>query len=755
MPRIPRLTPTLPSVRVLVALGIGLGVGLVLLGLRETGLVGGLERRLVDVRTKAHLGSREADPRIVLAVVQNEDADALKESGNLWPWDLSLNAYAFRWMAACGVRAVVVDVLHFDKGSGPEELDPDNANSAAIGSGWGGEADILAKAYREVGHVVLGYELVGPTDRQTPWAVKERLPEFERHADRLPRIDTRTVLVKDHANLPVVRLLRAAGGVGYVNSESDGDGVIRRTRPVALVGERRVPSLMLAAAMQVTRGRVELGERELRLGDSVQHLDADGAFLLNFRGRRDAYSRVRPSHMVLAGAKLEEMLADAKADKLPPGTEPPTVQTAIPEAVRGKIVIWGINLGGQKDIVASPVDDSMPGPEYQATILDNLLHGDGRVYVSPWVNTLILMVGVLVIGLMGGMQLPRGVYAGASFVILVGTLAMGWTLFDRGIVLDMFVPSLGFVGTFAGVMGFRVLTEGVRNRWLEGTFGKYLSPSVIAALKEDPGLIQLGGHRVEISVLFSDIAGFTGISEKLKAEDLVRLLNRYLTRQSAEVLAEEGVIDKFIGDAVMAFFGEPIPHSDHAVRACRAAVRSIAALPDLEPLTRERGLPPLLNRIGVNSGPAIVGNMGSDARFDYTAMGDTVNLASRLESANKVFGSRILIGPVTYTQAKASILAKPLARLQVVGKSKPMQVYELVGIRGEAPDVLAEHVAAYERAHAALLADDLEGAKRELGEAEKAKPRDVATSWLRGVIAQVSDGAIPRPWDGILVLESK
>jgi adenylate cyclase len=175
----------------------------------------------------------------------------------------------------------------------------------------------------------------------------------------------------------------------------------------------------------------------------------------------------------------------------------------------------------------------------------------------------------------------------------------------------------------------------------------------------------------------------------------------------------------------------------------------------MEPLSKELGIPPLVNRIGVNSGPAIVGNMGSDARFDYTAMGDTVNLASRLESANKVFGSRILIGPVTYEQAKPHLLAKPLAKLQVLGKSRPMQVYELVGIRGEAATELNDHVEAYGRAHAALLADDLDLAKRELAEAEKAKPRDIPTSWLRGIVAQLQDGTLPRPWDGVLVLESK
>jgi adenylate cyclase len=748
MPRIPRLTPTLPSVRVLVAMGIGLGMGLLLLGLREGGFVGHLERRLVDVRTEANMGSREPDPRIVMAVLKDQDLAAFKGDAHIWPWTLELNAYAFQWMAACGVRAVLVDVLHLDRGSGPDELDPASPVSQAQAVGWAAEADTLAGAFSKARSVVLAYTLASPTDRQSKWETAARLPEFEKHLTRLPHIGTPTTYARDHPNLPVVRLLRSAAAVGYVNADSDGDGVIRRAAPIALMNGRHVVSLALAAALLVTPKDVEFEERAIRLGPVRQRLDADGRFLVNFRGRADSYAAVRPSDMIRAGALLEEAGGDGSAP-------PPSFQTAVPEAVRGKIVIWGVNASGAKDVVSAPIDDSYPGPEYHATILDNLLHGDGRVYVSPWVNTLILMCGVLVIGLMGGMQLPRGVYAGASFVILGGTLAAGWLLFGRGIVLDMLVPTLGFVGTYAGVMGFRVLTEGVRNRWLEGTFGKYLSPSVIAALKEDPGLIELGGRRVEVSVFFSDIQGFTGISEKLQAADLVRLLNRYLTRQSAEVLAEEGVIDKFIGDAVMAFFGDPLPHPDHALRACRAAVHCVAALPEMEPLAKELGLPPLVNRIGVNSGPAFVGNMGSDARFDYTAMGDTVNLASRLESANKVFGSRILIGPTTHEQAKGSILAKPLARLQVVGKTKPMQVYELVGIRGEASDALAQHVEAYERAHAALLADDLEGARRELAEAEKAKPRDVTTSWLRGILAQVSDGSIPRPWDGILVLESK
>jgi adenylate cyclase len=309
--------------------------------------------------------------------------------------------------------------------------------------------------------------------------------------------------------------------------------------------------------------------------------------------------------------------------------------------------------------------------------------------------------------------------------------------------------------TVAAAASLKALTEGRRNRWLEGTFGKYLSPSVIEALKRDPSLIQLGGRRVEVSVLFSDVRGFTGISERLRPDDLVRLLNRYLTRQSAETLGEDGVIDKFFGDGVMAFFGDPIPHADHAKRACRAAVRSSRATADLESLTRELGVPEIVNRIGVNSGPALVGNMGSEARFDYTAMGDTVNLASRLESANKFFGSRILVGEATWDLAKDILVGKPIGRLVVMGRAEPVGVHEVVGLAGEAPEDLVRHARAFAEAHDAARSDDLETARARLAEAERLRPGDGPCAWLGRLLDDLEAGRRPRPWDGVVVLDAK
>jgi adenylate cyclase len=321
--------------------------------------------------------------------------------------------------------------------------------------------------------------------------------------------------------------------------------------------------------------------------------------------------------------------------------------------------------------------------------------------------------------------------------------------------MDVFTPLAGIVLTFSGVIAFRLLTEGRRNKWLENTFGQYLSPAVIEELKKDPSRLSLGGQRTEVSVLFSDIKGFTSLAERLPQEAIVRLLNVYLTGQSEPVLSEDGVIDKFIGDAVMAFFGDPLPHGDHATRACRAALRSQAALAALRPLEEDLGLPPIANRIGVNTGPAVVGNMGSDKRFDYTAIGDTVNFASRLEGANKAFGTRILVGETTYEQAKDAIVAKPVARLRVVGKSEPVGVYELLSLRDGVDPALLRHVEAYERAHAAVRADDLDAASRALDEATAERADDALCTWLRELVARLRAGEVPRPWDGTVVLESK
>jgi adenylate cyclase len=306
-----------------------------------------------------------------------------------------------------------------------------------------------------------------------------------------------------------------------------------------------------------------------------------------------------------------------------------------------------------------------------------------------------------------------------------------------------------------GTTTFRLLTEGRRNRWLEATFGRYIAPSIIEAIQRDPSLLVLGGRAREVTVLFSDVAGFTKISERLTPDQLVRLLNRHLSQHAAAVMAEGGVVDKFIGDAVMAFFGDPLDMPDHAVRACRAGLRALQQMPALEGLCRELGIPPMVMRVGLNSGPAVVGNMGSEDRFEYTCMGDTVNLASRLEGANKAFGSRLLVGPLTYLQAKEAVVARPIADLVVVGKEQPVRVYEVMAMRDEANETVVARAEAFRASQRAARRGDLAAARTALDEAERLEPGDPVVGWFRGILDSLESGEEPTPWSGRFVLESK
>jgi adenylate cyclase len=370
-------------------------------------------------------------------------------------------------------------------------------------------------------------------------------------------------------------------------------------------------------------------------------------------------------------------------------------------------------------------------------------------------NAALLLLPALLTGLAGwllrGRVFPHLVALGSLALVV----ASAWLAFAAGTVTDLVTPLLGVALAWAAVALSRLLTEGRYARWLEGAFGRYLAPSVIRALKEDPGLLALGGRTREVSVLFSDVAGFTSLAKRLGPDQIVRLLNEYLTSHCEAVFEQDGVVDKFIGDAVMAFWGDPIPASDHAVRACRAALGVERRLPALEPLWRSMGLPEFDVRIGVNSGDAVVGNMGSRQRFDYTAMGDTVNLASRLEGANKAFGSTILLGSRTRALAGDAVLARPLGGLVVVGRDEPEPVFELLAMREGAPAPLVAHVAAFERAQAAARAGDLDGAEAALAEAERLRPGDGPTGWFRGVLSDLRAGTEPSPWTGVVTLTSK
>lgn len=765
-PAVPNLNPWGTRARAILGAGVGVAVAGLLTLLRGTAGVEGLELRLVDVRTRAFVGQREPDPRIVLAVILEADhASVLRSNvgaGEHWPWGLPLHTYAMRGLRAAGVRNVVVDLLHLERGVAPEDT---NFTEQERAQGWfqavvsearlGGLAEgearspddttfALQDAYAALGSVALAYQLA---PESTPNTSLARMQAAEGRLCPAIPFDPAAGLSMPFADLPLNRPARGAALLAFANVISDGDTIFRRAVPFGFWDDKPSVSLAFAGAMMATEGARSVEGDVVRLGAAAQHLDEAGGFFVNFRAEpRKAYREVSPADLVQWGVWVEE--------ERPIASWPPEAQRKA-AALQGAIVVYGAHLAGAKDVVTTPLSGEMLGPEYQATIMDNLLHGDGRVRVPRLVNSLVLVGACLLAGALGAALKGRLLPNLPPLMMLALVVTLGWWAFGQGHVLDLLTPVAGLVLTWGGTSVVRLATEGRRNRWLEGTFGRYVSPEIVEALKKDPTLLALGGRRRDLTILFSDIAGFTRISESQEAENVVRLLNIYLTSQSAEVKTTSGVIDKFVGDALMAFWGDPIEMPDHALRAVKTALRSQQVLPELEPRLEALGLPSVKNRIGINSGTALVGNMGSEERFDYTSIGDTVNLASRLEGANKAFGSTLLVGPLTYLQVKDHVVAKRLADLVVVGRSAPVRVYEVLSLREDASEDTLAHAAAFQRAHEALRKDTVEAAEDALAEAARRRPGDGPTAWLASVAAKIRAGAIPSPWDGTWTLTEK
>ena len=244
-----------------------------------------------------------------------------------------------------------------------------------------------------------------------------------------------------------------------------------------------------------------------------------------------------------------------------------------------------------------------------------------------------------------------------------------------------------------GIVAYKTLTEEENVKYIRSTFSKFVSKDVVNELLANPESLKLGGEKKEITIFFSDIRGFTNISESLSPEELVGLLNDYLSEMTEIVLAYKGTVDKYMGDAIMAFWGAPVPEPDHAYLACLAAVEQLTVLKRLQQKWRDEGKPNIDIGIGLNTGFAVVGNMGSSHRMDYTVMGDTINLGSRLEGTNKVYTTKIIISDNTYEKVKDKIIARQLDVIRVKGKNEPVEIYELLDIINH--DDFASHKAVH------------------------------------------------------------
>jgi adenylate cyclase len=659
--------------RLLLGLAAGLCASLLTLLLFRLDAFRALEDRSVDARFRLErrLGGPHAGVApIVIVDVDNESLRLYQGDLGRWPWPREVHAAVLDFLALGSPRAVALDFLF---------TEPDLRNAA-------GDSALAASTGALPGtfHSMIFEDPTGASQRAARMEREllrreERLAALRRFAIAGPPPPPEAAPEYATLDLPLGLLLETATGVGATNLATDPDGTSRREYLLHRYDGRTYPSLPLAIALggPAGYGRLRLGPTGIELGPEttnaagappVARLPLDhGKLWIHWRG--SFIDRVYPIYPVSRLIQSYMQLSQGSKADLDPAV------------FAGKIVLVGSSATGIGDIVPSPFGANEPGVMVHASLLDTLLSGDFLTPTSSaWRAGLVFLAG-LATGLVIA-AIPSAVASAVTFLVLVALLAAAAVGgFSLGRILPWAAPTLAAAIAFSGSMVGSYVTEGRRKRELKRAFSKFLSPEMVDTIARDAASFRQTAERRELTVLFSDIRGFTTLSEALPPEEVSRLLNEYLREMVEVVFRHGGTLDKYIGDAVMAFYGAPLPRADHALAACRTALDMMASLERLNAKWGEAGRPRLDIGIGISTGEVVVGFIGDyERRMEYTVIGDTVNLASRLEGLNKEKGTHILVSEFTRARAGDKIRATPLGDVRVKGKERAVSIYALEGL---------------------------------------------------------------------------
>lgn len=673
-------------------------------------------------------------------VVVDIDDASLSQFGQ-WPWSRATMGELARRLGEIGVLVIGFDILfaEADRCSLPVPAAGEPV-SALDRPSLPDNDGLMADALRQL-PVVLGIAGV-----PRPLKIADRLPAAgptvaiigENPARFLPTFADLTPLV------PVLR--EAARGAGLVTMTPDVDGIVRRVPLVAVVGDRVVPNLALESLRTLLRQRsivvraTDRGVRGVNVGRFFIPTDPDGQVWIRYGSER--------SVPVVSAAALLSGRAD-------------------PRQLAGRIALIGSSAAGLGDIKPTPVG-SMPGVEIHAQLLETLTGGEhlNRPGLAAGGERVSLLVAGLTLAWFGPAFTAALLPPVLACVIAVAG-AVTWVSFTRaGVLVDG-----GYVALSLGIVLFwlamaKFIREEGQRRTIRQAFDLYLSPVMVDRLAASRRELRLGGERRELTILFSDIRSFTLLSERFAAdpERLTNLLNRYFTTMTGAIQAADGTIDKYIGDAVMAFWNAPLAIEGHPARACAAALemrrRLVRFNADLAQEAEAAGesFEPLRIGVGINTGECFVGNLGSDQRFSYSVIGDPVNVASRLEGCSKTYGVDIVLGE-TSRGAAPGLAALELDRVQLVGKTRPTRVYALVG---DAELARTQDFVEFAACHDAMLqahrARDWDAAERQLDRCRDRAESYGLARFYEAISARIRRYRVDPPeqgWDGSEMAESK
>jgi adenylate cyclase len=546
---------------------------------------------------------------------------------------------------------------------------------------------------------------------------------FELPAEEVARALAFPVRLEGGVKLPVMRtrgreerllppfpeLLHGGPGFGLVRHEADTDGKMRRARLVHSDGVNVYASLALAAVADLVGAKeAVLSPGLLTVGPLRIPLNPGGDVELPFRGRFQDRFEVVPLVDVLT-LDLGAASAETRA------------------RFAGKVVVVGGTALGTSDQKATPFQSTVPGVVKQATEVEALLNGsfirEAPFAVSFAMAVLLAVLSTLLItaARRTWLEVTWPVFLFATFHLVTGALGA----YTQWHLLTVY-PALAGTLAALGAAAFNHLRADRQAQLAQDILARYMEPKLVRLMVAQGSVPTLGGEARELTAFFSDIRGFSTFTERWRDDPhkLVTFLNQYLTRVTAVLFANRGCVDKYIGDAVVGLFGAPFPDPDHALHACAAALGVKAEVEKMREEFRAQGMPDVYTRIGLNSDVMFVGNFGSEQVFSYTAMGDGMNLAARLEGANKAFGTVVMLGENTYQLAKDAIEVRELDRVRVAGKAQPVAVYELLALKGQLSALQAEVVAHYAEALARYRARDVDGARAALARLLAVSPGD-------------------------------
>jgi adenylate cyclase len=712
-----------------------------------------MELKALDLR----MVSRGAMPSGGETVIVTIDEKSLSELGR-WPWPRTTIAKLVDVLKGYGAKAVGFDIVFAEPDSNSSLKTVTDLSKEVQDSGirdarvfgllrekqkMADTDTALTHAIEKAKNITLGYffhitkKEVGHLTDQDIAAGEKDIANARFQMVRARKGANESPLIHAYAAQPsLTQLSEVSENSGYFNSFPDSDGVIRWSPLVIKFRDNYYYSLALALLVQYQEwpmtglNMVEYGVESVTLDKLEIPTDETGRMLINYLGPARTFPHYSISDVI--NGRIS------------------------PDNFKGKIVLAGATATGIYDMRVTPFSAVYPGVEIHASVIDNILHRNFLIH-SSWTKFLDICT-IILVGLIMGLAVPRmkAITGIALSIALIGAFVAANTgIFIRyNVWMNMIYPVLTMMTIYLGITVYRYVTEEREKKKIRGAFQYYLTASVVNEILKDPSKLKLGGDKKHLSVMFSDIRGFTSISEKLSPEELVRLLNEYLTAMTDIVFKYDGLLDKYIGDAIMAVFGAPLDQPDHAFRACRTALEMMSELRRLREKWATEGRPDVNIGVGINSGDMVVGNMGSEMRFDYTVMGDSVNLASRLEGTNKEYGTNIILSEFTYEIVKDEFVCRQLDAVRVKGKKRPVRIFELLGDINDAPQ-WQEFLVRFEAGLAKYREGKWDEAIAAFGRVLQLKPEDFTS---RMYIERCESLKIHPPegeWDGVFTMTKK